>query len=116
MKILSFKLFEQVETKSKTYTADQFDQFCDDVYNWCEENDSKCLWALFGYPDNVEGFSWKKKGAKSFWDNYLRGDKQFTTCEMNGKLIGIVHKGDKIEMAYDNMDNRINPSDVQDCI
>lgn len=116
MKILRFKLFEEVDSKSKTYSADQFDQFCDDVLNWCEENDTKCMWCLFGYPDNSEGFGWKKKDSKRFWDMYVKGDKQFTTCEMDDTLIGILHTDDKIEMAFDNMDNKINPSDVQDCI
>lgn len=116
MKILRFKVFEnEGNTKSKSYSADQFDQFCDDVTKWCDENETRCLWCLFGYT-GTEGFGIKKEQAKRFWDSYVKGDKQFTTCELDDKLIGILHKDDNIEMAFDHMDYPVNKSELKDCI
>jgi len=42
--------------------------------------------------------------AKRYWDLYVKPGKQFSIVEVDGKLIGVLHTGDQVEMAYDNMD------------
>jgi hypothetical protein len=46
----------------------------------------------------------------------VNGDAQFTVCELGDKLIGILHTGDDIDMAWDNTDRRVDATDVQHCI
>jgi len=46
--------------------------------------------------------------AKRYWDLYVKPGKQFSIVEVDGKLIGVVHSGDMVEMAYDNMDRKFD--------
>ena len=46
--------------------------------------------------------------AKRYWDMYVKPEKQFSIVEVDGKLIGVLHTGDMVEMAYDNMDREFD--------
>jgi hypothetical protein len=48
--------------------------------------------------------------AKTYWNMYVKSGKQFSIVEVDGKLIGVVHSGDMIEMAFDNMDRKFDLS------
>jgi DNA polymerase III gamma/tau subunit len=48
--------------------------------------------------------------AKTYWNMYVKPGKQFSIVEVDGKLIGVVHSGDMIEMAFDNMDRKFDLS------
>ena len=99
MQILRFKTFESVNSKSNTYSADQFGQFCEDVTKWCDENKTTCQWAFYEGRNSV---------GEKFWNLYMKGGKQFTTYVLDGKLIGVLHTGDKIEMAFDNTNKPVD--------
>ena len=48
--------------------------------------------------------------AKRYWDLYVKPGKQFSIVEVDGKLIGVLHSDDMIEMAFDNMDIKFDLS------
>jgi hypothetical protein len=104
--VKTFESFENTNP-SKSYTSDQFDKFYTDVTSWCDENNTTCHWSV--YDNGVES-------AKRNWDMTVNGDAQFTVCELGDKLIGILHTGDDIDMAWDNTDRRVDATDVQHCI
>ena len=104
--VKTFKTFESSYT-SKSYTSDQFDQFYADVKSWCDENNSTCHWSV--YDNGVES-------AKRNWNMVVNGDAQFTVCELSDQLIGILHTGDKIDMAWDNTDRKLDAANVQELI
>jgi hypothetical protein len=47
---------------------------------------------------------------------YVRSDNQVTLVEMGDKLVMALIKDDKIEMAFDNMDSKVDPSMIKDLI
>jgi hypothetical protein len=114
MKIKSFKLFENTENPQMSFTVDQFDAFCEAVSKW-EETGEKVFWAIYLNPNKQEGYNSlrTKDTAKKYWEMYLRGGKTFTLAELGDSLVGILHKGDQVEMAYDNLDNRIDESSAK---
>jgi hypothetical protein len=54
--------------------------------------------------------------AKRFWDQYVKDGKQVTLVEMGDKLVMALIKGENIEMAFDNMDSKVDPSMIKDLI
>jgi hypothetical protein len=120
MKIKNFSLFEsEATTKSKSFTADQFDNFCEEVSKWSKENDQKVIWCIYGDPKpSTVGYNsvWKKESAKQFWSKFVTGNKQFTLVEMPDSLVGVLHTDDNIEMAYDNLDRPVDKSKLKDLI
>jgi hypothetical protein len=122
MKIKSFKVFENEEMvkTSQSFTSSQHKDFCEACYNWSEENKQPIAWCLYGSPKSSpnDGYNtvWKMDSAKKFWDMYVKGDKTFTIAEADGKLIGILHKGDQVEMAFDNNDFKFDLNKAKELI
>jgi hypothetical protein len=54
--------------------------------------------------------------AKRYWDMYVRSGNQVTLVEMGDKLVMALLKDDNIEMAFDNMDSKVDPSMIKDLI
>ena len=121
MKIKSFQLFEnETSIKSKSFTNTQFNEFCDEVSKWSDEHESPVHWCLYGHPkaSSEGGYNkaWTKEGAKKYWDMYVKSGKTFTLVEMDKSLVGVLHTGDNIEMAFDEMDNKVDQSKLKDLI
>ena len=110
MRIKPFKLFENTQNPQMSFTVDQFDAFCEAVSQWEKKTGQKVIWSLYGNPNRQDGYNslWTKDNAKKYWETYLRGGKTFTLAELGDSLVGILHKGDQVEMAYDNLDNRVD--------
>jgi hypothetical protein len=45
-----------------------------------------------------------------YWDMYVKPGTQFSIVEVDGKLIGVLHTGDMVKMAFDNMDIKFDLS------
>ena len=121
MKIKSFKLFENEEVaKTKSYGANQHMEFCEEVSKWSDEMELPVRWCLYGHPkaSSEEGYNkiFTPEQAKRFWDMYVKGDKKMTIVEMGDKLIGILHSGDQVEMAFDNMDMPFDKAEAKKLI
>lgn len=54
--------------------------------------------------------------AKRYWDNYVKDGRKATLVEMGDKLVLVLHKGENIEMAFNNNDEKVDPSMVKDLI
>lgn len=119
MKIKSFKLFENEEVKSsQSFTSSQFDDFCEAVHAWSETAKQPVHWCLYGSPKVSTGYSkgWTKDSAKKFWNEFVKGDKTFTIAEADDKLVGVLHQGDKVEMAFDNFDKQFDLNKAKELI
>jgi len=135
MKIKSFKSFkiyesEETEFSPQSFTSNQFDEFCDAVHAWTEKTKQPISWCLYSKPrpSTEDGLNkaYTKDLAKRFWDMYVRGDKSFTIVPIidfslsdspsKDGLIGIIHIGDKIESATDNMDRKYDLNKAQELL
>ena len=54
--------------------------------------------------------------AKRFWDQYVKDGKQVTLVEMGDKLVMALIKDGNIEMAFDNLDSKVDPIAIKDFI
>ena len=54
--------------------------------------------------------------AKRYWDNYVKDGRKATLVEMGDKLVLVLHKGENIEMAFNNNDEKVDISSVKDLI
>jgi hypothetical protein len=54
--------------------------------------------------------------AKHYWDMYVRNGNQVTLVEMGDKLVLALIKDGNIEMAFDNMDSKVDPIAIKDFI
>jgi hypothetical protein len=54
--------------------------------------------------------------AKRFWDQYVKDGKQVTLVEMGDKLVMVLIKDGNIEMAFDNLDSKVDPIAIKDFI
>ena len=54
--------------------------------------------------------------AKHYWDMYVRSGNQVTLVEMGDKLVLALIKDGNIEMAFDNLDSKVDPSMIKDLI
>jgi hypothetical protein len=54
--------------------------------------------------------------AKRYWDNYVKDGRKATLVEMGDKLVMALIKDGNIEMAFDNMDSKVDPSMIKDLI
>ena len=124
MKIKNFaQLFEsETNTTSKSFTNNQFNEFCEEVSKWSEEHESPVRWCLYAHPKALgeSGFNrarvWNKESAKKYWDMYVKGDKTFTLVEMGNSLVGVLHTDGNIELAFDEMDIAVDKSKIKDLI
>jgi len=102
------KLFESFIGGDKilgTYTQDQFDEFCEDVKRWSDENGRYVLWSLYVRPDSVQ-----KEHARTRWVRYIR-DGVFVVIETKGGLMGaILNKEGKLTRAYNDGNSTIDTS------
>ena len=54
--------------------------------------------------------------AKHYWDMYVRSGNQVTLVEMGDKLVLALIKDGNIEMAFDNLDSKVDPIAIKDFI
>ena len=54
--------------------------------------------------------------AKRYWDKYVKDGRKATLVEMGDKLVLVLHKGENIEMAFNNNDEKVDLSSVKDLI
>lgn len=54
--------------------------------------------------------------AKRYWDQYVKDGKQVTLVEMGDKLVMALIKDGNIEMAFDNLDSKVDPIAIKDFI
>jgi hypothetical protein len=47
--------------------------------------------------------------AKRYWDNYVKDGRKATLVEIGDKLVMALIKDGNIEMAFDNMDSKVDP-------
>jgi hypothetical protein len=102
------KLFESFNEGNKilgTYTQDQFDEFCEDVKKWSDENGRYVLWNLYVRPDSVQ-----KEHARATWERYIR-DGVFIVIGTKGGLMGVIlNKEGKLTHAYNDGNRTIDTS------
>ena len=96
-----------------TFGPEEHLDFCKTVSEWIENNDKPVMWCLYGDPNtNNQSFGLGINGSETFWKKYVSGDKKFSLIEMDDKLIGVLHENGKILMAYDQMDRKVDPSQL----
>jgi hypothetical protein len=104
-----------------TFGPEEHGDFCLTVSEWIEENNKPVLWCLYGNPSYETGFGLTRPRAETFWKQYVNGEKKFSVVElidqgMDDKLIGVLHEGDKILMAFDERDCKVDPSTLNGLI
>jgi hypothetical protein len=93
-----------------TFGPEEHADFCLTVSEWIEKNNKPVAWCLYSHPSYETGFGLTRPRAETFWKQYVNGDKEFSVVEMDDKLIGVLHQGDKILMAFDERDCKVDPS------
>jgi hypothetical protein len=93
-----------------TFGPEEHGDFCLTVSECIEKNNKPVAWCLYSNPSNQTGFGLTIQRAETFWKQYVNGEKKFTVVEMDDKLIGVLHEGDKILMAFDEKDFKVDPS------
>ena len=94
-----------------TFGPEEHDDFCLTVSEWVEKNKKSVSWCLYSKPNvNGESFGLTTDLSNKFWDKYVNGEKKFTVVEMDDKLIGVLHEGGKVLMAFDEMDVKVDPN------
>jgi len=90
-----------------TYYPDDFAAFVGAVHQWSKEHRQPVLWSLsVGHDEKT----------KSYWDAYVKDEREMTLVEMGDKLIAVLHEDGNIIMAMDNMDKPIDWSTIEDKI
>ena len=96
-----------------TFRPEEHLDFCKTVFDWIKNHNKPVMWCLYGDPNtNSQSFGLGIKKAEEFWKNWVSGDKKFSLVEMDDKLIGVLHENGKIIMAYDEMDKKVEPSQL----
>ena len=96
-----------------TFRPEEHLDFCKTVFDWIKNHNKPVMWCLYGDPNtNSQSFGLGIKKAEEFWKNWVSGDKKFSLVEMDDKLIGVLHENGKILMAYDEMDKKVDPSQL----
>lgn len=102
-----------------TFGPEEHLDFCKTVFDWIKNHNKPVMWCLYGNPDIKgpyagwgESFGLGVHGSETFWKKYVSGDKKFSLVEMDDKLIGVLHENGKILMAYDEMDKKVDPSQL----
>lgn len=113
VKILKYRLFED-ESSQVTFTSAQFDDFCKWVKGWQDKTKQTVVWSFYSTSD--EGYSNKKADALRNWNVFVPTDKVFTLVEMDDKLVGVIRKDKEIVSAYDNMNQKVENTQVQPLI
>ena len=102
------KLFESFNEGDKligAYTQDRFDEFCEDVKRWSDENGRYVQWNLYVRPDSVQ-----KEHTRVIWGRYIR-DGVFVVIETKGGLIGtILNKKGNSTYTYSESNRTIDTS------
>lgn len=93
-----------------TFTQEEHGDFCLTVSEWIEKNNKPVAWCIYSNPSNKIGFGLDAQKSEAFWKNFVNGEKKFSLVEMDDKLIGILHEGDKVLMAFDEKDVKVDPS------
>ena len=98
-----------------TFGPEEHIDFCKTVSEWItgpkNKNQKPVMWCLYGSPDsNEQSFGLGIKRSETFWKQYVNGNKKFTVVEMDDKLIGVLHENDKVLMAFDEMDVKVDTS------
>jgi hypothetical protein len=94
-----------------TFGPEEHGDFCKTVKEWIDKNEKPVMWCLYGNPETSgESFGFGIQKAEPFWKQYVSGSKRFTLVEMDDKLIGVLHENDKILMAFDEMDVKVEDS------
>ena len=114
IKISRYRLFEQGETQQVTFTSAQFEDFCKWVKGWQDKTKQSVVWSFYSTSD--EGYSNKKADALRNWNVFVTSDKVFTLLEMGEKLVVVVRKDKEIITAYDNMNQKVETSQIQPLI
>ncbi len=93
-----------------TFAQEEHGDFCLTVSEWIEKNNKPVAWCIYSNPSNKIGFGLDAQKSEAFWKNFVNGEKKFSLVEMDDKLIGILHEGDKVLMAFDEKDVKVDPS------
>ena len=94
-----------------TFGPEEHGDFCLTVSEWVEKNKKSVSWCLYSKPNaNGESFGLTTDLSNKFWDKYVNGEKKFTLVEMDDKLIGVLHEGGKVLMAFDEIDVKVDPN------
>lgn len=97
-----------------TFGQEEHGDFCLTVSEWIEKNNKPVAWCIYSNPSNKIGFGLDAQKSEAFWKNFVNDEKKFSLVEMDDKLIGILHEGDKILMAFDEKDVKVDPSTLND--
>ena len=99
------------------FGTDQFDEFCEYVSTW-EENNEPVFWDLY-FPVGAEDSYRTKAHAEEVWENFITKGKEFIVVDDvdNGRLLGALTTDNakpsksNISMVFDHMNRKVNVSD-----
>lgn len=84
-------------------------EFCQEVEKWNDQNMGTVRWSLWSRPSEL-------KKSETYWNQYIKGDRQMTIFEMDDKLISVIHSGNRIDYAFDNDDRPVDKLKVKQAL
>lgn len=108
------KLFEDYSdfkplSEPMSFGPEEHLEFCQEVEKWNDQNMSTVRWSLWSRPSEL-------KKSETYWNQYIKGDRQMTIFEMGDKLISVIHSGNRIDYAFDNDDRPVDELKVKQAL
>jgi hypothetical protein len=119
IKSFKFKSFESSEsTMTKTFSQDQYDEFCEFVAEWQEKHQKPVLWSIYVHPYERHPIwnTYARKDSIRLWNIYVKSPFVMTLIDLGDELIAVAHKGDHIKIACKSNDEEVDKSMVMDFI
>ena len=97
------------------FTNDEFDEFCEVVYEWQRKTEEPVGWDLYISPyikqsGRIGGRN--KETAKRYWDMYVSDGVEFHVVEKGDTLYGYTLENGQVKNIYDHKDKKVNPSEI----